>query len=74
MTDSAASATEEPLFTAVEIEQFEADDVVAGAAIGKMLSALFFYTVLVMTFVGWWTYTSIHTDHGNAEQTEQVEH
>ena len=74
MSDSAAPATEDPLFTAVEIEQFEADDVVAGSAIGKMLSILFLYTVLVMTFVGWWTYSSIHSGHGTAEQTEHADH
>lgn len=74
MTDSAASATEEPLFTAVEVEQFEADDVVAGSAIGKMLSILFLYTVLVMTFVGWWTYSSINEGHGSAQQTDHADH
>lgn len=57
MTD-AATTSDKPLFTAVEIEQFEADDVVAGSAIGKMLSILFLYTVLAMTFVGWWTLDS----------------
>ena len=74
MTDSAAPATEEPLFTAVEIEQFEADDVVAGSAIGKMLSILFLYTVLVMSFVGWWTLSSIDSGHGTAEQAEHEGH
>lgn len=74
MTDAAATATEEPLFTAVEVEQFEADDVVAGSAIGKMLSILFLYTVLVMSFVGWWTYSSIQEGHGSAEHTEDTNH
>ena len=36
MTEQAVPP-EKPLFSAVEIEQFEADDVVAGSAIGKML-------------------------------------
>lgn len=54
MTD-VATTTDKPLFSAVEIEQFEADDVVAGSAIGKMLSILFLYTVLAMSFVVWWT-------------------
>jgi hypothetical protein len=57
MTD-VATTTDKPLFTAVEIEQFEADDVVAGSAIGKMLSILFLYTVAAMTLVGWWTIDS----------------
>ena len=39
MTDATATP-EQPLFDALEVEQFEADDVQAGAAIGKMLSAL----------------------------------
>lgn len=55
MTET-ATTSDEPLFTPVELEQFEADDVVAGSAIGKMLSILFLYTVLVMSFVGYWTY------------------
>lgn len=73
MTESATPSSEEPLFTAVEVEQFEADDVVAGAAIGKMLSALFLYTILVMTFVGWWTYSSIHSSD-EVQQTEHTDH
>lgn len=61
------------MFTAVQLEEFEADDVVAGSAIGKMLSILFLYTVLVMSFVGVWTFAQnaneaekpqeIHADH-----------
>ncbi|MEZ6132537.1 MAG: hypothetical protein R3C59_28055 [Planctomycetaceae bacterium] len=68
MTEQTATP-DKPLFTAVEIEQFEADDVVAGSAIGKMLSMLFLYTVLAMSFVAWWTFTSLQENHGN--QTEQ---
>ncbi len=63
MTEQAVPS-EKPLFTAVEIEQFEADDVVAGSAIGKMLSILFLYTVFAMTFVAWWTYSSLSDNHG----------
>ncbi len=58
------STNDEPLFSAVEIEQFEADDVVAGSAIGKMLSILFLYTVLAMSFVAWWTFDSLSDNHG----------
>ena len=58
-----------------KVEQFEADDVVAGSAIGKMLSILFLYTVLAMSFVAWWTVTSISSQHGDQQQpTEQVAH
>ena len=60
--------SEKPLFTAVEIEQFEADDIVAGSTIGKMLSMLFLYTVLAMTFVAWWTFSTVAESH-NAEAT-----
>lgn len=56
MTEQNAATSDDTLFTPVEIEQFEADDVVAGSAIGKMLSILFLYTVLVMSFVAYWTY------------------
>lgn len=53
--------SETALFTPVEIEQFEADDVTAGRAIGKMLSILFLYTVLAMALVTWWTYSSLQS-------------
>ncbi|MBL8817974.1 MAG: hypothetical protein JNL58_18255 [Planctomyces sp.] len=57
---SDAHAATAPLFSAVEIEQFEADDVTAGRAIGKMLSSLFLYTVIVMSLVSWWTYRTVN--------------
>jgi hypothetical protein len=44
--DAASASQDAPLFSAVEVEQFSADDVTAGSAIGKMLSALFLYTIL----------------------------
>lgn len=43
-----ASAESEQLFTADEIRQFDRDDAEAGQAIGKMLSIMFLYTVIVM--------------------------
>ncbi len=67
----ATTSTESPLFSAVEIEQFDADDVVAGSAIGKMLTVLFCYTVLAMAFVSWWTYSSISGNHGAEAQTSE---
>ncbi|MFM7040219.1 MAG: hypothetical protein ACKO2L_21135 [Planctomycetaceae bacterium] len=59
-------SAEQPLFSAVEVEQFAADDVKAGGAIGKMLSALFLYTVVAMSIAGWWTWSSIQA--ANAER------
>ena len=75
MTDPTTNPpANEPLFTAVEIEQFEADDVVAGSAIGKMLSILFLYTVFAMSFVAWWTVSSLNSQHGTADHAEHVDH
>lgn len=48
------------LFTPREVKQFGQDDAEAGAAIGKMLSLFFLYTVLAMavsTFGTWWWVT-----------------
>ncbi|MCP4173778.1 MAG: hypothetical protein GY758_23740 [Fuerstiella sp.] len=74
MTETATTENE-PLFTATEVQQFEADDVVAGTAIGKMLSALFLYTVLAMSFVTWWTYSSLSENHGQSANTsDHTEH
>ena len=66
MSDTATDHQAE-LFSPLEIEQFGADDVTAGGAIGKMLSALFLYTVLAMGIAGWWTYSSINADKAAAE-------
>ncbi len=52
----AALAVEAP-FTEEQIEQFDADDTVAGRSIGKMLAMFFLYTVIVMLIVAWWTFT-----------------
>jgi hypothetical protein len=76
MTET-TSVQEKPLFDAVELEQFDADDVVAGSAIGKMLSILFLYTVIVMSFVTWLTFkwVSADSDHSNTDNThEAAEH
>lgn len=70
MSDTpAVEADEKPLFSVAEVEQFTDDDTTAGRAIGKLLSALFLYTVLAMTLVIWWTHEAIETDHGS--QTDQ---
>lgn len=70
MSDTATTAAPEDhteLFSAVEIEQFDADDVTAGGAIGRMLSALFLYTVLAMGIAGWWTYSTISAQKASSE-------
>jgi len=54
-TEQTASEEREPIFSNVEIREFEAEDVNAGRAIGKMLSILFIYTVIAMSIVSWWT-------------------
>lgn len=56
MSDTPAHAPESALFSAVEVEQFDAADVEAGKAIGQMLSVLFLYTVFAMALVTWWTF------------------
>jgi len=72
MSDTpAVDAEDKPLFSVAEVEQFTDDDTTAGRAIGKMLSALFLYTVLAMSLVIWWTHEAIETDHG-AESDQEV--
>ena len=53
-TEATAAVTESP-FSTSDIRGFEADDVEAGRAIGKMLSLLFIYTVFAMSVVALWT-------------------
>ena len=81
--ETASAASDASLFTAVEVEQFGADDVQAGGDIGKMLSALFLYTVIAMSIASWWTWSSIREaqakhsapasaeshDHGEAQDS-----
>ena len=55
--ESASAPTE--LFDQAELRQFEADDIEAGRAIGKMLSILFIYTVIAMSIVALWTISTI---------------
>jgi hypothetical protein len=73
-SDAHAASHDESLFSPVEVEQFAADDVQAGGAIGKMLSGLFLYTVLAMGISGWWTYSAIMTESNAAEESEQHDH
>ncbi|MFO0979892.1 MAG: hypothetical protein U0996_26065 [Planctomycetaceae bacterium] len=68
------AAADAPLFSPAEVEQFAADDVTAGGAIGKMLSALFLYTVVAMSIAGWWTWSSIIADQASAGTQKAEEH
>lgn len=43
------------LFTREELRQFEEDDTEAGRRIGKILTSLFVYTLIAMSFVIWWS-------------------
>jgi hypothetical protein len=75
--DATSVSQDAPLFSAVEVEQFSADDVTAGSAIGKMLSALFLYTIFAMAIAGLWTHSSINADNAyrsGAEQGEAANH
>ena len=70
---AAADTSEAENFTVVQCEQFAADDVVAGSAIGKMLSILFLYTVFAMTFVAWWTFSQ-NSSSPEKNPTVQADH
>ena len=52
-------APAEPLFDRATIQEFGEEDREAGTAIGKMLALFFLYTVIVMSFVAWWTFRSV---------------
>ena len=71
MSDShATESLAEPLFTVAEVEQLTNDDAIAGRAIGKMLSALFLYTVFAMIIVSSWTYWSVIADRAAEAATD----
>jgi hypothetical protein len=46
-------------FEREELAQFNADDVIAGKAIGVMLSMFFLYTMIAMSIVGFWTFCKV---------------
>ncbi len=50
---------EPSLFSREELRQFAADDADAGRSIGKILSALFIYTLIAMSVVIWWTFRTV---------------
>jgi hypothetical protein len=51
-----AETADEPLFSATEIRNFDAEDVEAGKNLCKMLSLFFVYTVLAMGAMIFFTY------------------
>lgn len=57
--DSQFQNDESSLFTREELRQFAADDAEAGGRIGKILSALFIYTLVAMSIVTWWTFRTV---------------
>lgn len=50
---------QEELFDKSQLKYFDNEDTHAGAAIGKMLSLFFLYTVVAMALVAYWTYTVV---------------
>lgn len=56
MSDHSNETSSEQLFSNDEVKQFGLDDAEAGRAIGKMLSALFLYTVIAMSISAIVTY------------------
>jgi hypothetical protein len=74
MSETQTQAVDEkPLFSPVEVEQFESDDVTAGKAIGQMLSLLFLYTVIAMSLVSWWTFRVVSAEPENTPAAEVSE-
>lgn len=54
-----APGDEQSLFSREELTQFEADDIQIMSRIGKILSALFVYTVIAMSVAIWWTLRTV---------------
>ena len=70
--ETATSA--EPLFNNAELREFANDDVIAGRAIGKMLSLLFIYTLFAMSIVAAWTFQSVNREVENRGAPHPQEH
>lgn len=47
------------LFDQEELRQFASDDAEAGRRIGKILAALFIYTIFAMSIAIWWTFRTV---------------
>jgi len=54
-----------PEFDKREVAEFGKDDSTAVSVIGKMLVVFFFYSLVVMMCVGYWTYRSNHPTPSN---------
>ena len=55
MSDTPSAVTSSPEFDAAEITQFAQKDAQAIKVIGRMLVLFFFYSLIVMVAVGYWT-------------------
>ena len=58
-TSSRKQDDDQSLFSREELTQFEADDIQIMSRIGKILSALFVYTVIAMSVAIWWTLRTV---------------
>ncbi len=58
-TSHTVEDTDQLPFDQKQIAEFDADDVTAGRAIGKMLAFFFLYTVIVMAIAALWTFNAI---------------
>ncbi|MCY2967897.1 MAG: hypothetical protein NT069_30430 [Planctomycetota bacterium] len=70
-TASAASGQglSTPEFDAREVELFGEKDAQAVTVIGKMLVLFFFYSLIVMACVGYWTFSKMGASHPEAHST-----
>ena len=55
-----------------DVRGFRADDAEAGANIGKMLVAFFFYSLCAMAFVTWWAFGAFQANSTNEDLTVQA--
>jgi len=55
VSDTPSAVTSSPEFDAAEITQFAQKDAQAIKVIGRMLVLFFFYSLIVMVAVGYWT-------------------
>ncbi len=55
----ALSNDDPALFSREELQEFAADDIAAGRTIGKILAALFIYTVIAMSVAILWTINTL---------------
>jgi len=58
-SDTASLERPDELFSQSDIKEFDHEDVIAGKAIGKMLSLIFLYTLVAMSIASYWTWKTI---------------